>query len=153
MTFTGIKSEIQQFLYKLDKDTVYDIKIEKHRNKRSLDANNLSWALQNEISNVLRVSKEEIHLDMLRHYGQRECVVMLANINPSYYFKYYDFHNSYVRKGSVFNIYLVYKPTHEYDSKEMSIFIDGLIQEAKNLGIETPDEREIRMIINAMERN
>ena len=28
MTFTGTKAEISQFLYKLDKDTKYDISIE-----------------------------------------------------------------------------------------------------------------------------
>ena len=58
MTFTGTKAEIQQFLFKqLDKDIVYDLKIDKHRNKRSLNANNYSWLLQNEISNVMRLSK------------------------------------------------------------------------------------------------
>ena len=52
MTFTGNKAEIQQFLFKLDKDTVYDLKIDKHRNRRSLDANNYAWHLISEIANV-----------------------------------------------------------------------------------------------------
>ena len=33
MTCTGTKQEIQQFLYKLDSETKYDIKIEKHSRK------------------------------------------------------------------------------------------------------------------------
>ena len=67
-TFIGTKAEIQQFLYRLDKDTIYDIKVEKHKNKRSLDANAYSWVLQNEIANALRLSKEEVHEKMLKEY-------------------------------------------------------------------------------------
>ena len=137
MTFTGTKQEIQQFLYKLDSETKYDIKIEKHRNKRSLDANAYSWVLQNEISNVLRESKEKIHLDMLKEYGQRDYISMLANIPPQHYFKYYEEQGTYKNNGNTFKSYLVFKGTSQYDSREMSIFIDGLLQEARNLGIET----------------
>ena len=61
MTYTGTKEEINQFLFKLDKDTIYDIKIDKHRNKRSLDANNYAWHLITEIANVMRLSKEEVY--------------------------------------------------------------------------------------------
>ena len=153
MTFTGKKVEIQQFLYKLSPDVVFDIKIDKHRNKRSLDANAYSWALQNEIANALRLSKEEVHFNMLKSYGQRDYVSLLANINPSQYFDYFELQGTYKNNGNTFKSYMLYKPTRKYDSREMAIFIDGLVQEAKNLGIETLNDLEIKAMIKEMEKN
>ena len=153
MTFTGNKAEIQQFLFKLDKDTVYDLKIDKHRNKRSLNANAYSWVLQNEISNVMRLSKEEVHFEMLKRYGQRDYVSLLANIDPSLYFDYYEEQGTFKNKNNTFKSYIIYKPTRKYNSREMAIFIDGLVQECRNLGIETLEDLEIKEMIEEMERN
>lgn len=152
MTFTGNKVEISQFLYKLDKDTIYDIKIDKHRNKRSLDANAYSWVLQNEIANLLRISKEEVHFDMLKHYGQCDYVSLLADINPGLYFDYYEEQGTFRNSNNTFKSYLIYKPTHKYDSREMSIFIDGVVQEARNLGIETLDDENIKNLVKEIEK-
>lgn len=151
MTFTGNKTEISQFLYKLDKDTIYDIKIEKHRNKRSLDANSYSWVLQTEIANALRISKEEVHFDMLKNYGQRDYMSMLSKVDINDYYTYYEEMGSYEKNGKEFKRYMVYKGTHNYDSKEMSIFIDGVVQEARNLGIETLEDTKINELIKEME--
>lgn len=153
MTFTGTKTEIQQFLYKLDKDTKYDLKIDKHRNKRSLDANNYAWHLINEISNALRLSKEEVYLQMLKSYGQREYVSMLANVNPSRISKYYEEQGMFKHNNNTFKSYMFYIGTSQYDSREMAIFIDGLVQEAKQLGIETLEDIEIQELLKEMEKN
>ena len=153
MTFTGTKIEIQQFLYKLDKSTIYDLKIDKHRNKRSLDANNYAWHLINEIANALRMSKEEVYLRMLKDYGQREYVSMLANVNPNRISKYYEEQGTFKHNNNTFKSYMLYIGTSQYDSKEMSIFIDGLVQEARNLGIETLEDTEIENLIKEMDNN
>lgn len=44
--------------------------------------------------------------------------------------------------GELYRVYLVMRGSHTYDTKEMSVLIDGTVQEAKQLGIETlpPDE-------------
>ena len=153
MTFTGTKTEIQQFLYKLDKNTIYDLKIDKHRNKRSLDANNYAWHLINEIANALRMSKEEVYLQMLKSYGQREYVSMLANVNPSRISKYYEEQGTFKHNNNTFKSYMFYIGTSQYDSREMAIFIDGLVQEAKQLGIETLEDIEIQELLKEMEKN
>ncbi len=152
MTFTGTKAEINQFLYKLDKDTVWDIKIDKHREKRSLEANAYSWVLQNEISNVLRLSKEEVHFQMLKDYGQRDYISALASVNIANYYDYFEEKSTFKQNGKLFKSYVIYRGTHTYDSREMSIFIDGVVQEARNLGIETLEDREIEKLIKEMEK-
>lgn len=151
MTFTGTKTTISQWLYKLDKDTIWDVKIEKHRNKRSLDANAYSWALQTEIANVLRLSKEEVHFDMLKNYGQRDFFSTLAEVNIGNYYDYYEEVGTFRQNNKEFKSYIVYRGTHTYDSREMSIFIDGVVQEARQLDIETLEDREINELIKEME--
>ena len=150
MTYTGTKIEIQQFLYKLDKDTVWDIKIDKHRNKRSLNANSYAWELITQIGNELRLSKEEVYLRMLKDYGQREYVCLLSNVNPNRISKYYEEQGTFKQNGNTFKSYMFYVGTSQYNSKEMAIFIDGLTQEAKNLGIETLEDKQINEMIEEM---
>jgi hypothetical protein len=118
------------------------IKIDKYREKRSLNANAYAWKLITEIGNVTRLSKEKVYLDMLEQYGQSEIVSILANINPSGYFKYYEEVGEGTVRGQLFKHYRIYKGSSEFDTKEMSIFIDGIIYEAQQLGIptETPDQ-------------
>lgn len=151
MTYTGTKEQIQQFIFKLDKDIVYDIKVDKHRNKRSLDANNYAWHLITEISNVMRLSKEEVYFQFLKDYGQRDLIPILVNIEPSNHFKYYEKVGVIKRNDNTFISYMVYKGTSKYNSKEMSVFIDGLVQEARNLGIQTLEDLEIEAMIKEME--
>lgn len=155
MTFTGNIADIKQYLYKsnFDKETIYDIKIEIHRNKRSLDANNYSWALQTEIANVLRLSKEEVHFEMLKSYGQRAYFSTLAEINISDYYDYYELKNTFIKNGKEYHSYMVYRGTHTYNSREMSIFLDGVVQEAKQLDIETLEDKKIKELIKYMEEN
>ena len=52
-----------------------------------------------------------------------------------------------IRSNGTFNAYAMIKGSSEYDTKEMSHFIDGIVAEAKELGIETlpPDELESMM--------
>lgn len=151
MTYTGTKEQIQQFIFKLDKDIMYDIKVDKHRKKRSLDANNYAWHLITEISNVMRLSKEEVYVQFLKEYGQREYVCLLANIEPSRISKYYEKQGTFKQNGNIYTSYMFYVGTSQYDSYEMSIFIDGLVQEARNLGIQTLEDLEIEVIIKEME--
>lgn len=118
------------------------IKIDKHREKRSLNANNYAWKLLTEIGNVLRTSKEEVYLLMLKRYGQSEIISVLAHIPIRDYVKYCEEAGESTLNGKLFKHYKVYKGSSEFDTREMSIFLDGVVSEAKEMGIqtETPDQ-------------
>lgn len=134
------------------KDVDVDIEVKKHRKKRSLDANAYSWVLLDKMAKVLRTTSEELYEQMLRQYGyplydEEEKPVMislLSTIDVSLL----DMHLKLVGKGHVgdklFHHYKVIRGQSDYDTKEMSTYIDGLVDEAKALGIETltPDELE-----------
>lgn len=118
------------------------IKIDKYREKRSLNANAYAWKLLTEIANVVRSSKDEVYLEMLKRYGQSEIISVLAHIPMEGYVKYFEEAGESKLNGKLFKHYKVYKGSSEFDSREMSIFLDGVVSEAKEMGIQTmtPDE-------------
>ena len=122
------------------------IKIGKFREKRSLNANALCWKMCTEIANVLRSDKDSVYIEMLKRYGQSELISVLATIDISGYVKYYDVFGSGEVNGKEFTHYRVYKGSSEYDTREMSILLDGIIEEAKALNINVLSERELSLI-------
>lgn len=119
------------------------IKIDKYREKRSLNANNYAWKLLTEIGNVLRSSKDEVYLEMLKRYGQSEIISVLAHIPIGEYVKYCEEAGESTLNGKLFKHYKVYKGSSEFDTREMSIFLDGVVSEAQELGIDTMTPNEI----------
>ena len=117
-------------------------KIDKHKEKRSLNANNYAWKLLTEIGNFMRLSKEDVYFIMLKRYGQSEMISVLSHIPIGNYVKYCEKAGESTLNGKEFTHYKVYKGSSEFDKKEMSIFIDGIVEEAKDLGIptETPEQ-------------
>lgn len=144
---TGKIEKFLPLIFRLDKDTVYDVKIDKHREKRSLNANAYLWKLVTEIGNILNKSKEEVYLQMLIDYGQSEMVSILSEIDVKGYFKYYKLAGTSILNGKEFNHYKIYKGSSEYDTKEMFILLNGVVQEAKNLGIKTKDDIELERLL------
>ncbi len=118
------------------------IKIDKYREKRSLNANNYAWKLLTEIGNKLRANKEDIYLAMLKRYGQSEIISVLSHIPITEYVKYCEEAGESTLNGKLFKHYKVYKGSSEFDTREMSIFLDGIVSDAQELGIptETPNE-------------
>ena len=137
-------AEIRRFAYNF-KEGNYEIK--RRRKKRSLDANALCWKLSTEIANVLRTDKDSIYIDMLKKYGQSDIVSVLSSVDVKGYFKYYDEFGKGSVNGKEFTHYKVYKGSSEYDTREMSILLDGIISEAKALDIEVIGEREKSLLL------
>ena len=137
-------AEIRRFAYNF-KDGNYEI--ERKRKKRSNDANALCWKLCTEIANVLRTDKDSVYVEMLKRYGQSDIISVLSIVDVKGYFKYFEeFGKGYV-KGKEFTHYKVYKGSSGYDTREMSILLDGIIDEAKALDIEVISEREKSLLL------
>lgn len=136
--------EIRRFAYNFKAG---NYEIERKRKKRSTDANAFCWKLCTEIANVLRTDKDSIYVDMLKKYGQSDIVSVLSTVDVKGYFKYYDEFGKGTVNGKEFTHYKVYKGSSEYDTREMSILIDGIIDEAKALDIEVISEREKTLLL------
>lgn len=119
------------------------VKIDRYRERRSLNANNYAWKLLTEIANVIRANKEEVYLTMLKRYGQSEIISVLSHIPIKEYVKYCEEAGESELNGKLFKHYKVYKGSSDFDSREMSIFLDGVVSEAKELDIDTRTPEEI----------
>ncbi len=124
--------------------------LKKWRQKRSLDANAYAWVLMTKIANHphVKTSKEEVYEQMLQDYGvlyQDEnndyiTITLKSNVDIS---KVAGHWKQY-RSNGEFTAYLMIKGTSEYDTSEMAHFIDMVVQEAKELGIETLPPEELQ---------
>jgi hypothetical protein len=123
-----------------------------YREKRSLDANSYCWKLMSEMAELLRISKEEVYENMLQRYGTNakdsEGNLITISVPAKVDIKNADIHCAFMGKGYAgdkeFNHYRLIKGSSMYDTKEMSILIDGVVSECKELGIETLPDDQIR---------
>jgi len=127
------------------------IDVKKVRGKRSLNANAYFHVLVGKIAEKNHTSKAFAKNLLMARYGQEEIIdgeryiiSVQSNIPMA---EREDIHCKAIgyghANGKEFVHYCVMKPTHEYDSKEMSHLIDGTVDEAKELGIPTMTPAEI----------
>ncbi len=137
----GTQKQVITWLLEQDNTKQYEVK--EHKQKRSNSQNTYMWEIITQIADIQRLSKEEVYLQMLKDYGQSEIISMLSIINPKGYLKYFEEIGKGQVNGKEFTHYKVYKGSSEYDSKEMSILIDGVIQEATQLHIPTLTPKQV----------
>ena len=73
-------------------------------------------------------------------------ISVLEDVPIEDYLKYYEKAGESILNGKKFIHYKVYKGSSEMNTKEMSILIDGIVQEAKALGIETLPPNELQSL-------
>lgn len=146
----GKAKEIIQWLLNQPQDILFEIK--EHKEKRSLNANAFAWALIGKLADLQRLKKEQVYLQMLKDYGQSEIVSVLSSIDVRGYFKYYEAIATVELQGKSFTHYRIYKGSSEYNTREMSILIDGIIEECHQCGIDTLPEDEVRRLVERWER-
>lgn len=122
------------------------LEIKEYHKKRTLSMNAYAWLLINKLAGAVKISKDEVYKQMLRDYGQSDVISVKTGCDISRCVKYYD----EIGKGSVngkeFTHYRVYIGSSEYDTKEFSDFLDGIISECEQVGIPTATPRELALI-------
>jgi len=130
-------------------DCDVEVTIKKYSDSRTLKANAYLWVLITEIANVLRESKEDIYFDMLKQYGQGGAVSVderfEANFRRTY--KYNEYLGATFLNSKLFKHYRFWAGSSEYNREEFSILLDGVVNEAKQLGIETKSKEEIQSLL------
>ena len=137
------------------------IKVTKSRNKRSLNANAYFHVLVGKIAEKLHISKQRAKNILLGKYGQREILdqgpMIVTIIETVDMLEREDIHcvpvGHGVVKGKNFTHWAVLKPSHEYDTREMAALIDGTIEDAKELEIETMTPAEIERMKASWQRS
>ena len=137
----GTAETLVKWLFNQNREKLFEIK--EHKEKRTLTQNAYMWSLINEIANKMRLSKEETYIKMLKDYSQVAKVTVKADIDVSRFFKYYEFERETKINGVKFN---VYEGSSQMDKNEFRVLLDGVIQEAQQLGICTLTPNEIERL-------
>ena len=123
----------------------YDITIKEHKEKRSKNANDYSWVLQDKIAKALNMGIDELHKRMVLDYGVLETFSLKEQAFESAkrMFDYYKVLGESELNGTKYIHIRAGIGTHLYSTSEMSTFLEGVVSEAKNLGIETKTPAEL----------
>lgn len=132
------------------------INIGKFKQKRSLDANAYFHVLVNMIARNQNLSDNEVKRRLVKDYGtlarddNGELVgaMLPADANIDRFYPYTRNYKTEYRDGKEYSCYLFYKRTRELTSSEMAKLIEGTINEAKQLGIETRSPDEIARMLS-----
>jgi hypothetical protein len=157
LAINGNKYELQKDVVEL-KNTIANgkqlsVEIKQYRQKRSLDANSYAWVLISKIAEVWSPpsTKDDIYIEMLKRYGQREpqLISVVADAADIIY-RATKNHCCEVGEselnGKLFKHLAILIGSSQYDTKQMSILIDGIVSEAKELDIETMTPGEIALL-------
>lgn len=155
-----VQSILVALMQDLDNKKSYDITIQQHREKRSLNANAYFHLLVNKIAKKLNEKDDEIKKKLVLQYGTiairengEEVIVKLPkDVDITQFYDYAKWIGDKKEKIET-SYYVLYKRTHTLNSLEMSKLIDGTVQEAKELGIETLDELELKQLIKNFDNN
>lgn len=128
-----------------------EVEIRKFRLKRSKNANAYFHLLVGKIAEVRGLGIEEVKKLMVTEYGTiardddglKVGFKLPASVDVESIYPYVKCFDTRVENGKSFNCYLVFKATHEMNTAEMARLIDGTIQEAKDLGIETDTPEQL----------
>ena len=133
------------------KDKEISVEIKQYRAKRSLNANAYFHVLVDKIAAERHVTHTEVHNQLIAEYGVLD--EQISNIILDDSIPWLRLDTIHLRpttatrtmdNGKLYRVYLVMRGSHTYDTAEMARLIDGTVEEAKALGIETltPDELE-----------
>lgn len=140
----------------------YELTIKEYKERRSLKANAYSWALTDKLAEKMlvagvKLSKEEMHSEMIFRYGQTEIcngapvtMSVLEGIKVSEYYPYAREIGQSETHGKMFSHWRIYRGSHTYDKREMALFIKGICEECRDLGIPTETPEEIARMISLM---
>ena len=128
------------------------ITVGKYREKRSLDANAYAWCIIGKIADCVGASKDEIYLQMLKKYGQT-FVVKIRHEHIDRFKrseKYWEEHESLdaEEKAQYFRVWV---GSSNYNTEEMSKFIDGIVSDAEELDIPTKTPKQIAEMMSLWE--
>lgn len=137
------------------------IELKKWRQKRSLDANSYCWVLCDKIAKELCkdgtiVTKEDVYKDAILQIGSFEPFIAQEKT-------YMNFKRIWEKQGLGFLVQEVskkdkcikvncYYGSSTYNTKEMSLLIEDLIELAKTLNVETKSQSEIDSLLKEWDK-
>ena len=132
------------------KPKAYDLTVKEHRKKRSLDANAYAWVLIGKLADAMRIPPTDVYKNAIQNIGGNYEVIPIREEAVE------KFREVWTKQGlgwpcvdmgpskipSYRNL-RAYYGSSTYDTRQMSLLIDALIQDCKALDIKTPSEEKL----------
>ena len=155
----GTSNKIITYLLEQARDKQFELK--EYKPKRSLDSNAYCWVLCDEIAKELSkdgtiITKEKIYQDGILQIGTFEPMIIEERA-------FENFKRIWQRQGLGFLVQEVsrkdkcvkvhcYYGSSTYNTKEMSLLINLLVELAKSLNIETKSKAEIESLLKEWDK-
>ena len=137
------------------RDNKLSVKATKFRKKRSLDANGLLWHCLGKIAIALETDKWDVYLQMLKRYGKYTYICVKPNVVESVKAQWRECEvvGEIDINGTKAVQMLCYFGSSTYNTKEMCLLINLLVELAKSLNIETKSKAEIESLLKEWDKS
>lgn len=154
ITFTVNERAAESEIDNIKDMPLLSIEANKYRKKRSLEANALLWACLGEIAAALHTDKWEVYLLMLKRYGTYTYICVKPNMVEAVKRQWRECEDigPITINGAEAEQLLCYFGSSTYNTKEMSVLIDGVISEMKEIGLQPPLTRDVQNALKQWEQ-
>ncbi len=139
------------------KDKVISLAIKIFRKDKSLTANGYLWLLCGRLAETLNTTKWEVYKHELKKWSSEFTYMVVEPKTAEYLkanedeegadFRVVEILNEGELNGKKAVQVLAYLGSHTFDSKQMSVLIDGVVQDCKELNITTKSDEEIERLV------
>ena len=149
----GKADELIRWLTTQDNEKTFEI--QEHKEKRSLNANALLWKCLGEMATSLRTDKWDVYLEMLKRYGTFTyiCVKPKAVEAVKRQWREVEEIGHIDINGQDSVQMLCYYGSSTMNTKEFSTLLDGVISEMKEMGLDTPEQKDLDRAIENWRNN
>lgn len=143
-----------KLLKRCEKDGQCNVSFKQVKKCRSLNANSYMWALCEKISEAVNSTRTEVYRKAVRESGvyadlqlKPEAVDTFREVWSERGIGWMtDLFDALSINGQAFVMVRAYYGSSTYDTKQMSRLLDNIVQEARELGIETLEDIELDRI-------
>lgn len=154
LTIKG-RREIVSLKDVVDNGKLLSVEIKQHRDRRSLDANSYCWVLVQKIADAIQQTPENIYREFIRRVGRyrfypikdeevAEFIAMWGELGIGWFAE-----EAWPSKGlSGYTTVKAWYGSSQYNTKEMSVLIEEIIGECKEMDIETLPPDQVEALVN-----
>ena len=133
-----------------------DVEVKEYREKRSLSSNAYLWTLLDKIAGAIGSDKESIYLDFVRQYGLFKDFTLTEDEAKTFSVAWSKLGTGWPTEQVDYApdgdhvVIRAYYGSSTYNTKQMGRLLDAVIEECKELGIETRPREEIESMLKEM---
>jgi hypothetical protein len=138
------------------KPKAYDLTVKEHRKKRSLDANAYAWVLINKVADALRLTPKEVYRMAIQDIAGNHEILPIKTEAADKFKEVWEAQGLGwpcidIGRSKIdgYRNMKAYYGSSTYDTRQMSLLIDHLIQDCKALDIETLPPDKLALLLEA----